>query len=561
MTGKNASFEIYFQAPDAGWQVMDVVDSRASAARMATAWLAKNPAHGVKVIRETFHPVRKAFLSLTVLLEYGPQAGVKFRDQRRDLACKETEDLMHPNARRIITASMTDWLERHEVTALEFLHRLDLVLAFKDAGTSMLAAQQHAAVALSEEYDADPQYYMRQIHKLSQAGLEEILREDREGRLIALDGNSVLHTAASLTERDDRRRALRTAIAHSMADLPSPAAKLHWLIGQAEAISEHRRSLEWACVILDQFLAENVAQGLSLNTIVPPDLNTIEALEHLATLTQGQAHGVSRATENGARLNRLYFKGQLTATRHALVCLCFDRLAAMRRTEGLALHEDLSALQSVFHRLSALPASLADPERLDDIRRRREMFLLNDNFIDECVRAEAAPLSGGFTLLRLSHHVQTEDGLAHLSNFVRGWLGSTDAEKLYTPLNRSMAFMARLEALAGLQRVISQSPFTAEDRDQMGEQVERLIGANLDQGRVIHRLLEKVGRDPAALLGLLQRASAGQLPSGAFRTQLLRELVRRIQAERGAFDESQWKEVQYHLCLMQERPDARSAAA
>jgi hypothetical protein len=549
MSHAQAKFETYSKLPPGEWQLQSVSDSRAKALKDLATWLSANPTHMGRVVKEIYHPVRRVFFPLVIHEACGAQVGKEFREQKREISCISSDDMMRESARGIIRIAMGDWLAKKQVTVLEFLHRVDLVLEFKDAGYEMLGAQQRAAVDLSEKYDADPQFFMRQILKLCQGALEELLGDHRAGRLVALKGD-ILTFAAELENHERKERQFRIAISLSLGEFKHASDKLTRLISYAGKLADAGEEFGWALGVVDGFISDNIASAFGIDALAPQHFDAMATLDLLAEIVVAKPHGSRSPTALGGPLGARFFCDDLPESRRTLGVYCIQALAGLRRQPGLSLAEELQSTHAIANRLIACGPQIVDVAMIEDMQRRRERSLLNENWIDGFIRDTRYCSHPGHGLLILADLVQSEDGLKSLAGYLRGWLGSVDAERQFSPNNKELSLARRMALLAAMQRLVEASAFSDNDKAQLDFRIGALVSANLDRGAVLSKLVQEGTRDLPSAIKLLRMAASGQFPQGDVQQTLARTLGCVIARHKQTLSAQDQREVHYLMAMV-----------
>ena len=137
--------------PGAQWTLDMATEIRTHALQTAEEALEQGRAIAVRVSKETLDPESREYKSISIFTK-GQVDGGKPKKVREDLdpLCVQPADLYTAHARDRIGRLLEAWLDRHNATPFELLHRPDLVEQLEASGTDLQHALQKIAIPEAE---------------------------------------------------------------------------------------------------------------------------------------------------------------------------------------------------------------------------------------------------------------------------------------------------------------------------------------------------------------------------------------------------------------------------
>ena len=148
MPAADVHFEVFVRRyPDSGWALKMATEVRTTALDSAKEMISRGEVAAVRVMRETLDAESGEFHSLTILNLGVPERPRKVKaPEPTEPLCVAPQDLYTCHARERIGRLFETWLERHEATPFELLHRPDLVEQLEASGVEITHDIQKIAV-------------------------------------------------------------------------------------------------------------------------------------------------------------------------------------------------------------------------------------------------------------------------------------------------------------------------------------------------------------------------------------------------------------------------------
>ncbi len=279
MPAADVHFEVFVRRyPDSGWALKMATDVRTTALDTANELIRKGSVAAVRVMRETLDPASGEFHGLTILNLGVPEKPRKVKaPEPTEPLCVAPQDLYTCHARERIGRLFETWLERHEATPFELLHRPDLVEQLEASGVEITHAIQKIAVPEAHSRGATVAEMTASFKSLGERAVERLMRDARKG-LPQVSPDTFGKVATLLAKDPEGAYRLGCAVATSLAPAGSWSEKVGLLLDLA-----------------DNAPAEGAGRTLALSVIAEP-------LEEIVGCEKGLDNVLGGNLDLGARL-------------------------------------------------------------------------------------------------------------------------------------------------------------------------------------------------------------------------------------------------------------------
>ena len=178
------------KAAKGAWQLTDAIHDRKKAVTRADELVKSGEASGAKVVKETLDPDSGEYLTLKIH-DVGDAVETGRIEQKKEaeLPCFKPQDLYSHHARSVIARLLAEQLSHWSLTAIELMHRPDMLEQLETAGTVVQHAIQKAAIAHAQSANEDAQSAVRKLNELVGKAFERIYQDNRNGRFSSLSGS------------------------------------------------------------------------------------------------------------------------------------------------------------------------------------------------------------------------------------------------------------------------------------------------------------------------------------------------------------------------------------
>ena len=269
-------YEIHVRraAPD-DWTLSHATEDRRRALDAADDLMRERQAVAVRVTRETLDPETMEFASAVILTRGAPMLKRRRSEPAppRGPACRSVQDLYAPHARETIGRVLEDWLNRHETTVFELLHRPDLAERLEASGVELQHAIQKVAAPEARSMPGQSVHdLMRHYQRLTEQAVERLLKAGRSGAFADLRTQPVADVAARLTGSTERAFRMGGAVAASLRGASGARARLERLMDLCDQAPPAGPPRALVFVPVEQILCELLGSGAGLARLLGPGL-------------------------------------------------------------------------------------------------------------------------------------------------------------------------------------------------------------------------------------------------------------------------------------------------
>ena len=293
MPAADVHFEVFVRRyPDSGWALKMATETRTTALDSAKDMIARGEVAAVRVMRETLDAASGEFHGLTILNLGVPERPRKVKaPEPTEPLCVAPQDLYTCHARERIGRLFETWLERHEATPFELLHRPDLVEQLEASGVEITHAIQKIAVPEAHSRGASVAEMTASFKGLGERAVERLMRDARKG-LPQVSPDTFGKVATQLAKDPEGAYRLGCAVATSLAPAKSWSEKVGLLLDLA-----------------DNAPAEGAGRALALSVIAQP-------LEEIVGCEKGLDNVLGGGLDLGARLAAMTRLAAATVVEH-----------------------------------------------------------------------------------------------------------------------------------------------------------------------------------------------------------------------------------------------------
>jgi hypothetical protein len=241
----------------AQWTLDMATEVRTHALQTAEEALEQGRAVAVRVSKETLDPETREYKSISIFTK-GQVDGGKPKKVQEDLdpLCVQPSDLYTAHARDRIGRLLEGWLDRHNATPFELLHRPDLVEKLEASGTDLQHALQKIAIPEAEARGMSVHELIRTFQGLVERTVANLMKQFKKGALPDLDKEGFARAAERLAIDPDRAFLLGAGVAASIAPGKNWSEKLARLLDLADAAPSDPKARAAALAAIETPLAE-----------------------------------------------------------------------------------------------------------------------------------------------------------------------------------------------------------------------------------------------------------------------------------------------------------------
>ena len=526
MDGYSVHFEVYVRkVPGAPWTLDTATENRAGAITQANELMAQARAVAVMVNKETYDQDAREYRAVVILKLGAADIAAKSTPQvDPQPLCVTPQDLYTVHARERIGRLLETWLDRHNATPFELLHRPDLVEALEASGVDLQHAIQKIAVPEAHARGVSVHEMIRLFHSLIERAVERLMKDAHRGALANFRKESFAAAADRLANDPDRGYLLGAGVAAAISDAKSWGDKVSLLLDLADEWPENGKGRALALTTLQQPLAEILeskpginevlgrGQHLGANLAAMTRLAAFDTVERLMRAEKSVAKVMPELSPMAMRLAVWLGNDTFLDTRAAIGRRILRELMGQRRLCPGDAAGEIDLLRALGMALTASAGKLLPLEDVQVAFTARSRMLVTGDFVEAYLGQAMTSKQEVEALIWLTENVIGPGNKRQAGGWLKAVIASLRFEKEAGAGPESPA--AKLASLATLQRAVARCGLVAEDfaplQDKLGEIGGEIEGrAKLTQGvaradaPAVHRLtvLLKLAVGESAPLG------------------------------------------------------------
>ncbi|MDR7115160.1 hypothetical protein [Caulobacter sp. BE254] len=516
--------------PGAQWTLDMATEIRAHALQTAEEALEQGRAIAVRVSKETLDPESREYKSISIFTK-GQVDGGKPKKVQEDLdpLCVQPADLYTAHARDRIGRLLEAWLDRHNATPFELLHRPDLVEKLEASGTDLQHALQKIAIPEAEARGMSVHELIRTFQGLVERTVANLMKQFKKGALPDLDREGFARAAERLAADPDRAFLLGAGVAASIAPGKNWSEKIARLIDLADAAPSDPKARAAALAAIETPLAEIIGSKAGMadllgatNTGGDADLGTTLAamtrlaggaqVEGLIRMEAGVRTCMPELSGTAKRLSDWLAGEDFPAVRMSIAQRVLKELNGVRRLKPADAEAEIEYLRALAMSLTAAAGRILPPEDITSAFTTRSKTLLNGEFIEALLGRDRSSREEILMLIRLAENVM---GAVNKRMAARWLSANVLALRFERELRQGPDSPAsKLAALAALQRALVRSGLVVEDYEPLCARLGEVGGMIEADARLVAMLVRAPAPLPQKMALLIKLAMGEAGPTG-----------------------------------------------
>ena len=522
MDGYSVHFEVYVRkVPGAAWTLDLATENRASAVDTANELMAEGRVAAVKVTKETLDQDTREYRAVVIMKLGAAEVAAKSRPMAEDIQplCVTPQDLYTLHARERIGRLLEAWLERHNATPFELLHRPDLVEKLEASGTDLQHAIQKIAVPEAHARGMSVHELIRVFHSLIERAVERLLKDARRGALPDVDKEGFAAAAERVARDPERGYLLGAGVAASIAAATTGGEKVGRRLDQADASPQSGSARGLALMILQQPLAEILeakpgmtevmgkGRDLGANLAAMTRLAAYESVERLIRVEGSVAKVMPELSPLAMRLAKWLSGENFQDTRAAIGRRILRELTGPRRLRPGDAAGEIDVLRALGMSLTAASGKLMPLEEVQAAFTTRSKMLVTGDFVDAYLGHGMTSREEIEAMIWLTETVIGAANKRQAGGWLKAVVNSLRFEKDMVANNDSPA--VRLTQLAALQKSVARCGLVAEDFHPIQEKLGE-IGGEIEARAKLAQSVARAGGPILHRLTLLLKLAAGE---------------------------------------------------
>ena len=528
--------------PGAQWTLDMATEIRTHALQVAEEALEQGRAIAVRVSKETLDNESREYKSISIFTK-GQVDGGKPKKVQEDLdpLCVQPSDLYTAHARDRIGRLLEGWLERHNATPFELLHRPDLVEKLEASGTDLQHALQKIAIPEAEARGMSVHELIRTFQGLVERTVANLMKQFKKGALPDLDTEGFAKAAERLVADPDRAFLLGAGIAASIAPGKNWSEKIARLLDLADAAPTEPKARAAALAALEQPLAEIIGSKAGMADLLganDADLGTTLSamtrmaggaqVEGLIRLEAGVRNCMPQLSGTAKRLSEWLSGDAFPVVRSSIAHRVLKELNGVRRLKPTDAEAEIEHLRALAMSLTAAAGRILPPEDITSAFTTRSKTLLNGEFIEALLGRDRSAREEIQMLIRLAENVM---GAVNKRMAARWLSANVTALRFERELRQGPdSPAAKLSALAGLQKALVRSGLVVEDYQPLCTRLGEVGGLIEADARLIAMLVRAPASLPQKMAVLIKLAMGEAGPTGPVADKAKAEVLKLARA-------------------------------
>lgn len=526
------------------WSLLIATEDRKHALTTAEDQMNDRLAVAARVTKETLDPETMEFSSLTILSLGLPEEKKKKKAEAPPRpACSHPAELYAPHARALIGRVLEDWLQRHDITPFELLHRPDMAERLDASGVELQHAIQKVAVPESQASGQDVHAMVRHYQKLAEQTIARLIKAGRGGQFPSTADRSIADLAHRLSGAADRGFIMGGVVADALKERRGARDRLGALMDLIDAAPLDGPPRALVVVAVEQIAAEMLAVRRNLNAILGPSLDQGASLaaivrmvaprevDQLVAMNRQMALMTPAVEGPAERLGRHLAQGEFPLLSASLARMVVQELASPRRLRPNDAVGEIDILRVLAMALTASAGRLLTLEEVQTAFVERSKSLITADFVAAFVRDCPTVLSEAEHLTRLCENVT---GGANKRAAARWLAACVTSLRFETELRQSApggpTVSQRLAVLARLQRSVQAAQLSESDEGQIMNAIG-VVGGALEADAGLTGQISRASASPPQKLAALLKMAVGQTgPVGPAADRARAEAIRLLRA-------------------------------
>ena len=541
MSAADVHFEVFVRRyPDSSWALKMATDVRLTALDSANEMVDRGEVAAVRVMRETLDAATGEFHSLTILNRGVPEKPRKVKaPEPTEPLCVSPQDLYTCHARERIGRLFETWLERHEATPFELLHRPDLVEQLEASGVEIAHAVQKIAVPEAHSRDVPVATMVKSFKSLGERAIERLMRDARKG-LPHVSPDTFAKTAGQLAKDPEGAYRLGCAVATSLAPAQSWSEKVGLLLDLADNAPAEGAARKLALSVIAEPLEEIVGCQKGLDNVVGGGLDlgarlaamsrlaAAEVIDALVKAEPSVAKMMPELSERAKRLAHWLHDEAFTGVRAAIGQRILRDLSGQRRLRPSDPVSEIDVIRGLAMALTAASGKLLPLDQVQSAFSARSKMLVTRDFVETYLGEDATVQEEAEALIWLIENVIGGGAKREAGRWLTSLVFSLRFEKETRETHHPAA---RLMELAKLQRAVARCGLIEEAYKPIQAKLGELGGLVEADARLIATTLRATVPALSRLTALLKLACGEAGPLGPVADRARTEAMKLARAD------------------------------
>ena len=526
MAGGRVHFELFVRKyPDSDWKLDMASEARSAVMDMAKERVARGEVVAARVAKETLDEETGEFISLNILTLGAPEKRSKPKaPESTEPLCIAPQDLYTVHARERIGRLFEDWLERHEATPFELLHRPDLVEQLEASGVEIANALHKISLPEAHARGTTVAAMTANFKSLSDRAIERLMKDRARRALPQITTESFAKVAAHMAKDPEGGYLLGCGVAMHLAPAEGWSDKVSRLLDLADAAPQPSAARVLALSVLNQALAEIVGSNKGLDDILGGGLDlggglaamtrlcAADVIDKLVEIESSVAKVMPELSPRAQRLAKWLGTEDFTDVRASIGLRVLRELNGPRRLRPSDAAGEIDVLRGLAMALTAAAGKLLPIDDVQAAFSARSRMLVTRHFVEVYLGKDRAAYDEAHALVWLTENTIGGGNKREAGRWLNTLIASLRFEREYRQSPQPIA--TRLTALSRLQRAVSRCGLVEEDFGPIQTKLGELGGLIEADSRLIATTLAADVPALSRLTVLLKMACGETAPLG-----------------------------------------------
>lgn len=480
----------------------------------------------LRLMKEIYTPETGELLNVAVFTAgpFGDEDFFKERKEGGKLQCFRPDDFYSLQARITIGQVLEDFLQRHRISAIELIHRSDMLKTLDDSGTTVQHAIQKYILA-NKTGDSSKDHSalhatIRQLYDLIEKSCARVHKDEAAKRFPQLQPSNFAKCIEKVKSLRERDYLLGGGIAKYLADVEDWKDKIELLSELLDALPEDPALRKIGAGVVDQFLSDIVYFHASIPDMAGHHPHLADALTIMVGVFVGRAKGEGDDDGGGGGAQKYFrpakccLKGDLPVTTQTMGKRVLKEIEGKADLHCGFLEEEVVATR----KLADLVVWGQGPDvSIDDIKEafriRSKRFVLN-RALEDFSKKVFADDQKVEKLLGLSENIVGEQNKLALAKYIIQIIRSPQFERFFKDQEKHL--INRLMGLTNLQRLAFKAELTEQGSLRVAEELDNVAFRIVSDEKLLNSLIQRPMEPIDRAILLLELCEKGIVTKGAF---------------------------------------------
>lgn len=438
--------------------------------------------------------------------------------------CSTVDDLFAPPARRIISRLLTEFLTNQKVSAVELLHRAELLDRLEGTGTLLQYVVQQTAVARAAKEKRPVQTIIKELNQLVGDLSDKVHVDKRNDRFPELKAEQFPALADDLVAKPDGAYILNGTLARYLRDARNWLGKIERLLVLSEMADANKPGGSLLISACDAIISEILALPAALIEVIDFKESFGEMVMSLVNLFLGRLENTNYPADHiMPHLTKRFASGLMPLSRSAIAVQIIAQIYNQQRLTTDSCDAELKMFRTLTGLMMSGVGDVLDKDELVEALELRAKRFVTSEYLNGCLAAIVLPSDKLEWLFFAEDCVLGERNKQILAKAAIR-IATADSFKSQFTLTRS-SLPGRLQRLTALCTKAAASGFHEADRRFLVSVFDNLAFTLAADNRLFETLAARPIHPVEKVLVLLQLQDARTFTPGGLSDRVRTEII------------------------------------